>query len=74
MPLYEFRCPRGHVTERLMNLDDAVDSIRCPAKMRRPGTCGQRANRAISAPVVFSEDFFTARNYEKRKDKAIPIR
>ena len=44
MPIYEFSCPRGHVTERLASMD--TEAIECPE-------CGQEAPRRMSAPAGF---------------------
>jgi putative FmdB family regulatory protein len=41
MPIYEYRCADGHVTERLELLSKKVDSVPCP-------NCGAVAFKQIS--------------------------
>ena len=40
MPVYEFECPEGTVTERLVKMD--TQSIECPE-------CGRKAKKIISS-------------------------
>ncbi|MFZ2040679.1 MAG: zinc ribbon domain-containing protein, partial [Desulfobacterales bacterium] len=39
MPVYEFKCPDGTITERLVRMD--TEEIECP-------TCGQKAAKIMS--------------------------
>lgn len=47
MPLYDFRCERGHHFERFVLLRDFSRRESCD--------CGSDANRLISAPLVMSD-------------------
>ena len=40
MPVYEFECPQGTITERLVKM--GTQSIKCP-------TCGRKAKKIISS-------------------------
>ncbi|MGD9096882.1 MAG: zinc ribbon domain-containing protein [Desulfobacterales bacterium] len=40
MPVYEFECPQGTITERLVKM--GTQSIKCPA-------CGRKAKKIISS-------------------------
>ncbi len=44
MPIYEYRCSKGHLYERAEGFD-------APSKQRCP-TCGGRSRRLISMPAV----------------------
>src|SRR5262245_19445847 len=49
MPVYEYRCLRGHVTEELRTVGLRAVAARCIV-------CGERAEKAIlHAPRVFSD-------------------
>jgi putative FmdB family regulatory protein len=67
MPIYEYSCEAGHVTERLVSLNADIETIKC-------GECENPAERIISLPTIFSEDFRTAQSYERRKQQPIPIK
>jgi putative FmdB family regulatory protein len=43
MPIYDFRCADGHVTERVRTIDTAA--IACPE-------CGENAERLVGAPSM----------------------
>ncbi|RMD20047.1 FmdB family zinc ribbon protein [Corynebacterium gottingense] len=49
MPFYEFRCPTGHTTERLLPMSSQSRTTDCK-------DCGEEATRVISAPAVGSVD------------------
>ncbi|MCG7426241.1 zinc ribbon domain-containing protein [Helcobacillus sp. ACRRO] len=49
MPLYEFSCDGGHLTEKLLPISSETRSIACPA-------CDGEATRRISAPAVSTAD------------------
>ena len=66
MPIYEYSCKAGHVTERLLSMNTAIETIACPA-------CGKPAERIISLPTIFSDDFSVAKSYERRKNSEPPI-
>ncbi len=65
MPIREFRCPAGHVTEHVLfgESDRTITSVACVE--RRCRHLAQRVD--FSRTVIFSEDFHTVKNYEKRK-------
>lgn len=42
MPVYEYQCKAGHVTESMQLLAEKAAHIRCP-------TCGKRARPILSA-------------------------
>lgn len=44
MPLFEYRCPEGHITERLSNYRQRPDFMTC--------RCGLQARYRISAPKL----------------------
>lgn len=44
MPIYEYRCPKGHEYERAEGFDAPTEQT-CPS-------CGTRARRVISLPAV----------------------
>ena len=41
MPIYDFKCKDGHISEELMSIHRAAKSIQCH-------TCGKKAKRIIS--------------------------
>jgi putative FmdB family regulatory protein len=41
MPLYEYKCPKGHVSEDVQSFKDSDKPITCK-------TCGAKAERIIS--------------------------
>lgn len=43
MPLYDFRCPKGHVVERLLDYDERNTTPRCP--------CGEVSTVGVSMPA-----------------------
>lgn len=51
MPIYEYECKAGHVSEALASSDDAPRNLPCD-------TCGENATRIISAPAVQTNDNF----------------
>jgi hypothetical protein len=87
MPLYEYRCQEGHVTERIASIHDHQEAISCPYDLgidpsipnlagEADGTenpCGKKAERIVSLPTIFSKDFRTAKWYERRKGAEPPI-
>jgi hypothetical protein len=70
MPIRVFTCSNGHSFERILfgKLDKSILKSPCPE-------CQEMAPRAaVTMPFVPSDDFHTARNYEKRKQQEIPIK
>ena len=59
MPTYEYRCPNGHVFEKLQKMSDKPRT-KCP-------TCGKLAERLISggAGLVFKGSGFYITDYGK---------
>lgn len=49
MPIYEFKCSDGHLSERQLPMSSEQREIDCP-------TCGDTAKRMISAPSVRRTD------------------
>lgn len=47
MPIYEFECRQGHVTEREFRIAEAPQSVKCAA-------CKRRAKRRIPSSIGFS--------------------
>ncbi|MEH0147279.1 zinc ribbon domain-containing protein [Corynebacterium sp. Q4381] len=45
MPIYEFKCVDGHVTDMQLPMSSETREINCP-------DCGSQARRLISAPSV----------------------
>jgi len=61
-PLYDFRCPAGHVTEALCKSDLSDAPKTCEAPVSVPGgptdcngtnLCGRKLERAMAAPALF---------------------
>lgn len=63
MPFYEFRCHTGHTTERLLPMSSDTRTTECQ-------TCGDEANRVISAPAVAGVDKHKARLVEATQKSA----
>jgi len=45
MPLYQYKCSEGHITDELRGIDKRNDPTTCKV-------CGEEAKRIISAPMV----------------------
>jgi hypothetical protein len=62
MPIHEFRCSRGHVTEKLfLTLKDAeeADCIVCMHEVKQPGFTPDGINRCgCDAPKIISSGAF----------------
>ncbi len=61
MPLHEFRCLNGHVTERIMTFaeSEGLDKIQCPK-------CVYFAERQLGTPaVIFKGSGFTPKFYKE---------
>lgn len=63
MPFYEFRCPTGHTTERLLPMSSEERTTECK-------DCGEAATRVISAPAVAGVDKQKARIVEATQKSA----
>lgn len=65
MPLYEFRCPRGHAFEKFYrSIGSAPSEEKCPE-------CGEMAERLMSAAgLVFKGSGFYITDYGKDGKKA----
>lgn len=55
MPLREFRCPNGHITEGLCNQE--VDTIKCE--------CGEQAEKILSVFNYTCGWTYSEKSYEK---------
>lgn len=63
MPTYEYRCPKGHVFEKLSPQMTSRRRLRCP-------TCGQLAERLISGSgLVFKGSGFYITDYKRAGTK-----
>ena len=61
MPVYEYECPEDGVCERVSSIEQRSTGIDCP-------TCGRRATRIISLPIVHGfEEFFDENLCTKEK-------
>ncbi len=60
MPTYEYKCPVGHVSEKLYPTMDAPRHLKCPV-------CGRRAERIISGGtgLVFKGSGFYITDYKR---------
>jgi len=60
MPIYEFRCPKGHLTEVILKFSDPHPE-ECPE-------CGEPLSRVYSAPIVdySTPGFYTSDNKTPR--------
>lgn len=65
MPTYEFKCPRGHLFEKLFPRVSETRRLKCPE-------CGKMAERQISggAGLVFRGSGFYVTDYKRAGDKA----
>ena len=65
MPTYEFRCPKGHVFEKLYPTLTNTRRLKCPK-------CGEMAERLISggAGLVFKGSGFYITDYKRAGEKA----
>jgi len=68
MPIYEYRCPDGHVTDQRVPMAEAPgpDTVRCPqppTTRSERSRCGKTARRAEvnRVGVIFHADGFTRR-------------
>ena len=60
MPLYDYRCPDGHLEERLEPMSAPVESV-C-------AVCGRPSSRVLRAAAVrFNGSGFYATDYPKRR-------
>jgi putative FmdB family regulatory protein len=64
MPTYEFKCPKGHVFEKLYPAISNTRRLKCPQ-------CGKMAERLISggAGLVFKGSGFYATDYKRAGEK-----
>lgn len=54
MGIYEYECPVGHVTERMVSLAERPDSIMCEQDVPNGLKCGETAKFVLSAtPTTF---------------------
>lgn len=61
MPLFDYRCPKGHVTEAMVKMDRSNEPKRCQHFVKIDidttdlqgefGFCGGRLERLLSAPA-----------------------
>ena len=66
MPIYEYQCPEGHVSERIRKHKDCDLSVVCH--------CGKDTNRIVSRPhcvpdgvYSYAENIGSARAHERRQ-------
>ena|SRR6266511_3258996 len=64
MPTYEFKCPKGHVFEKLYPAISNQRRLKCPE-------CGRMAERQISGGggLVFKGSGFYATDYKRAGEK-----
>lgn len=80
MPLREFRCSEGHVTEKFLQGEADVNTRLISCEHTGEGLAGGSqcllpADRMdISAPYVFSDDFRGADRWSQKRQKEYPIR
>ena len=63
MPIYEFKCVDGHVTDMQLPMSSETRQIDCPS-------CGSQARRLISAPSVRRLDANLTRAVEATQKSA----
>lgn len=63
MPIYEFKCPDGHLSERQLPMTSETRQLDCPE-------CGVTATRIISAPAVRRTDGKVARAVDAAQKSA----
>ena len=63
MPIYEFKCGSGHISEQQLPMSSEHRTRECPS-------CGDVANRMISAPAVRRVDGARARAVEATQKSA----
>ena len=63
MPIYDFKCSEGHVTEHRFPITSDIRETECPE-------CGQNARRMISAPFTRRVDQSKAAAVESAQKSA----
>jgi putative FmdB family regulatory protein len=64
MPLYVYRCPEGEEVDVFHKVDERPE-VTCPS-------CGQRAERVITAPMVHTQYYFSSQVKSQRRPKWRP--
>ncbi len=64
MALYEYRCPKGHVSEVFHPITETPE-VRCE-------TCGARAERVLSPPMIHTQYHFSPQVHGARKPRPRP--
>jgi putative FmdB family regulatory protein len=64
MPLYAYRCPEGDEVDVFHKVDERPE-VRCP-------TCGQRAERIITSPMIHTQYYFSPQIKSQRRPKWKP--
>jgi putative FmdB family regulatory protein len=64
MALYEYRCPAGHSTEIFHRMEDAP-VVECEV-------CGGPTQRALSAPMIHTQYYFSPQVHGARKARPRP--
>ena len=64
MPTYEFKCPTGHLFEKVLPTSTTTRRLKCPS-------CGKMADRIISggAGLVFKGSGFYITDYKRAGEK-----
>lgn len=60
MPLYEYRCPKGHLSDHSMSIADYESLVQCP-------DCPAFADRVFSAPEIPVLDSYDRQHRMRRR-------
>jgi putative FmdB family regulatory protein len=66
MALYEYRCPAGHRMEVFRRMEE-TPAVRCE-------TCGARAERVLSPPMIHTQYYFSPQVHGARRPRHRPAK